>query len=487
MSRWSRLPEEMRLQVLETLAQDPSHSVIDSGGKYGLANYALVCRSWQSIFEKANFRRLVLWQGDLDDLAKIPKRCRPYVRHVCLRIEIQEYRPWGNAPEMSIRPERMEDIAANNDIIELAVGNLFGVLKSWEKEIKPGYRGMTLEMSIHSPSDPRHVYRGITATRLEMGLPWMDEVGLEGAVARVFGGSVHIRFYQSLPQLNLVTRFIMKRHTRRRVSSFTLHQILSRLPHLEGLVYEPWQQSMDTVQDLVDAGYVNLIKGSLPKGLKHVTLLEDRHVGNTGLSAPLDLAQNAPARTANPFVGAALAKRSLDFESLSASFLVEANDFFRAYKREWTWTTLRSLTLTSQYLDVKRNHYEINGMLKAAGDAALAMPMLRNLEIWNGGPGHAAIFEYHGEQGDVYIGWYSTWDLVIESDVIEAWKSVGYKNHGCQIELHLAGKLSVSRAGDEFRHYRDALDLLRTRKNVISRQSMDELRLEAQNGCMCYP
>lgn len=250
--------------MLEALAQDPDHS---SSGKRGLANYSLVCKSWQSIFEKANFQRLVLRQSDLDGLAKIPKRCRPYVRHVCFRIEIGEYRPsvfpMLNRPEGVIRPERMEDIAANNDVIELAVGKLFVVLKSWEKEVQPGYRGMTLEMSIHSPSDSKHVYRGVHAKELDIRTPWIQgpterSASLEGAVARVIGGSVHIRFYHQLPQLNLVTRFIMQRHTRRRVSSFTLHQILSRFPHLEYLIYEPWQQSMDTVQDLVDAGTLML-------------------------------------------------------------------------------------------------------------------------------------------------------------------------------------------------------------------------------------
>ncbi|EHK19190.1 uncharacterized protein TRIVIDRAFT_49485 [Trichoderma virens Gv29-8] len=481
MSRWSRLPEEMRLQVLETLAQDPLH------GTYDLTNYALVCKSWQSIFERANFRRLVLCQADLDGLAKIPKRCRPYVRHICLRIEMQQYRPWAG-PVLVIRPERMEDIATNNDIIELAIGNLFRVLKSWEKELQraqPSYRGITLEMSMHSPSDPKYVYRGVTATGLEKGLSWESEAGHEGAVARVFGGSIHIRFYENLPQLNLVTRFIMKRHTRRRVSSFTLHQILSKLPHLQDLVYEPWQQSLDTVQDLVDAGYVNLIKGSLPKGLKHVTLLEDHPYGQAGLSVPSDSAQNASARTSNPFVGAALAKRSVNFESLSASFLVEANDFFRAYKREWTWAALRSLTLTSRYLDSKRSSDEINGMLKAAGDAALAMPVLRTMEIWNGGPGYAAVFEYHAEHGEAYIAWHSTWDLVIDAHVIKAWEFVGYKNHGCRIGVH--DEHTLIGTGDEFRHYQDVIQRLRTRKNVISRQSLDELRLEVQDGCMCCP
>lgn len=253
MSRWSLFPEEIRLQVLETLAHG-------SNGKRGLTNYSLVCKSWQRIFEKANFQRLILSQSDLDHLARIPRRCWPYVRHIWLRMEIDAYHPTG--PLWTIKPERLETTAAYNELIEIAIGNLFSTLKAWEKVIGPTSRGMTLEMSVHSPSDSRYVTRGAHAKGLDLELPRhllrkradSRTPHVEGAVSRVFGGYVHIKFYRKLPQLNLVKGFTISRHTRRRFTSFTLHQILHSFPHLEYLAYEPWKQIMDTVQDMVDAG-----------------------------------------------------------------------------------------------------------------------------------------------------------------------------------------------------------------------------------------
>ncbi|PTB65948.1 hypothetical protein BBK36DRAFT_1141869 [Trichoderma citrinoviride] len=480
MPRWNRLPEELKLQVLDFLAQDPY-----SGSRHGsLTNYALVCKSWQRIFEETNFQRLVLHQNDLDGVARLPKRCRPYVAHVCLRIELSEYVPWAGEQFATIRPaivrpERMEDIAANNEIIELAVGKLFSALKTWERWAKPDHR-ITLEMSFHSPSDSKYVGRGIHAKELDRGLPSMTGISRAGAGDRIFGGYVHIQFHQQLPRLHMVERFIMQRHTRRQPTSFTMHQLLSRFPNLEDLVFEPWQQYLDTSQDRVDAGYVRLVKGSLPKGLKHFTFFEDHDEKRTKSS----LAQGVPARVPNPHVSAALAQKSLGLETFSASFLVDARDFFRAYRREWTWANLRSLTLTSQYLEITRGSYEINGMLKGAAEAALAMPVLETLEIWNGGPGHAAVFRYSGGKGGATLEWIGTWDLFIDSGVVEAWETVALKSHGWQmlgLEKHLIQN------PHDIRRHGDAIKLLKTKERVIRPQSLEELQFEAKEGGLCFP
>ncbi|KAL6877028.1 hypothetical protein J3F83DRAFT_727870 [Trichoderma novae-zelandiae] len=480
MAKWDRLPAELKLQVLGALLQDP----YGGSRRSCLTNYACVCKSWQKIFEKINFQRLVLHQDDLFGLLRIPKRCRTYITHVCLRVELGEYIPWaGDQFEVVrpaiIRPERFEDIAVNCETMELAVGKLFFALKTWEQWAKPDHR-ITLEMSFHSPSDSRYIARGIHARELEMGLPSRDGRCREGAVDRIFDGYVHIEFHDQLPYLNMVERFVMQRHSRRQPTSFTMHQLLSRFPKLDYLVFEPWQQFHDAPQDRADAGYITLLKGSLPSGLKHFTLLEDHDEERTRLS----LAQDVPARVPNLLVSSALAQRSLGFESLSASFLVDARDFFRRSKPEWTWPNLRSLTLTSQYLDSTRGSYEINEIFKAAAEAAFAMPMLETLEIWNGGPGHAAVFRYSGEDGVATMEWIGTWDLFIDSGVVDAWAMVGLKSHGWKmlgLEKHL-----VENPRD-IRHYGDVVKLLKTKERVMSPQSLQELQFEAEDGCMCFP
>lgn len=250
-SKWSMLPEELRLQVLETLAHG-------SSGKDGLTNYALVCKSWKSIFEKANFRSLTIDQMDFSHLAKIPKRCWPYVKHIWLRIELEKYQPMLRTG--SVRPEMLEDTAAYNDQIEATIGRLFSILSSWEKVVKPDARGITLELSVHSPSNSTYIPRGVHAKGLDMRMPfarnldYRSTTNAEIAASRALGGNVHIRFDIQLPRLKLVKTLLIPRHTRRRFTSFTLHQILNRLPNLEYLAYEPWKQPLDTLQDMVDAG-----------------------------------------------------------------------------------------------------------------------------------------------------------------------------------------------------------------------------------------
>ncbi|KAH0489271.1 hypothetical protein TgHK011_009710 [Trichoderma gracile] len=480
MPNWQHLPMELKLLVLEALAQDP----YSGSSRASLTNYALVCKFWQSIFEEINFQRLVLHQDDLDSVAMLPKRCRPYVRHVCLRIELSDYVPWaGNQFEAFrpaiVRPERMEDIAANSEIIELAIGKLFHGLKAWERWAKPQHR-ITLEISFHSPSDSKYIGGGIHARELDRGLPSMAGRRRDGAIDRIFGGYVHIQFHQQLPRLNMVKRFIMQRHTRRQPTSFTMHQLLSRFPDLEELVFEPWQQFLDTSQDRVDAGYVRFLKGSLPRGLKHLTFFEDHDVERTNLS----LAQGVPARAPNLYVSAALAQRSLMLETLSASFLVDASHFFQSYRLEWIWPNLRSLTLTSQQLESTRDSYETCNMFIAMAEVALAMRQLETLEIWNGGPGHAAVFRYSGNKGGATLEWIGTWDLFIDSRVVDAWRLVALHSHGWPM-LGLTKHL-IERPQD-IRSHGDAIQLLKTKERVISPQSLEELQFEAKDGSLCFP
>lgn len=249
------LPEELRLQVLETLAQSSSE-------KHGLTNYALVCKSWQSIFEKANFRSLTIDHEDFRRLAKIPKRCWSYVKHIWLRILLENYYPLPRTG--SVRPEMLEDIAAYNDQIECTIARLFSILSSWEKVVKPDARGITLELSVHSPSNSTYIPRGVHVQGLDMRMPFTGNPKYRGtgnaeiAASRALGGYVHIRFDSQLPRLKLVKTFLLSRHTRRRFTSFTLHQIISRLPNLEYLAYEPWKQPLDTIQDMVDAGMLTV-------------------------------------------------------------------------------------------------------------------------------------------------------------------------------------------------------------------------------------
>jgi len=55
--RWTSLPPELRLQILEAVAKSYEHRL---STPFRRASYATVCREWQAFFEAENFRYLVL-------------------------------------------------------------------------------------------------------------------------------------------------------------------------------------------------------------------------------------------------------------------------------------------------------------------------------------------------------------------------------------------------------------------------------------------
>ncbi|KAK4122380.1 hypothetical protein N657DRAFT_664952 [Parathielavia appendiculata] len=88
----------------------------------GWTSLAWVCREWQLTIEKENFRQLKLQAPCLDSLERLSVRQRGLVRHVLLDIEL---------PRCTCRSCK-----------------LLGILGTWKSA-----RGLTLELSVHCPSD----------------------------------------------------------------------------------------------------------------------------------------------------------------------------------------------------------------------------------------------------------------------------------------------------------------------------------------------
>jgi hypothetical protein len=109
------------------------------------------------------------------------------------------------------------------------------------------------------------------------------------------------------------------------------------------------------------------------------------------------------------------------------SYLSNAEDFFGACLPTWTWEHLRSLALTSALLQPAGSRANIYALLSSAAAAALRMPRLQTLVLWNGRRGNACAFAYHHQhqgRGRPHIAWRSTWDLELTHTVVEAWQTV---------------------------------------------------------------
>ena len=171
-----------------------------------------------------------------------------------------------------------------------------------------------------------------------------------------------------------------------------------------------------------------MIEAYLPKGLKRISLFEDFNEDYTALfQGGPSIRQADPVRIAEPAVSAAFAYRSLDLEQLSVSFMADARYFFQARQPLWTWNHLQSLALTSRLLTHRANHGEISDLLQDAGTAALYMPRLRIMALWNGGKEEACVFIYCKGCDNPSITWRGTWDVELEPRVIQAWEKVASK------------------------------------------------------------
>ncbi|KAK1772229.1 hypothetical protein QBC33DRAFT_520600 [Phialemonium atrogriseum] len=109
-------------------------------------------------------------------------------------------------------------------------------------------------------------------------------------------------------------------------------------------------------------------------------------------------------------------------ESVSASFLLDAQDFFHGLwptpgkkflnrlNKGKDWGHLKTLALTSRLLHPGVPNVEIEKLLRAAGATAALMPKLEVMELWNAGQGHACYFRFERDETPT-ITLQGTWDL----------------------------------------------------------------------------
>jgi hypothetical protein len=178
----------------------------------------------------------------------------------------------------------------NTALTEKAIADFFGVI--FDLEIKAICNGaalanVMLEISIHSPSDEMHYFQSydfnVTSdakidhfAALFNGLnpvpappphsppqvvPHADtphrklEHGEIGPIRRLFGRSaMDVRFAFPLAPLNCITRFVVRRQTRRRLSAIGMCYILGALPDLEAVDIELWREWTILEQQMADQG-----------------------------------------------------------------------------------------------------------------------------------------------------------------------------------------------------------------------------------------
>lgn len=170
-----------------------------------------------------------------------------------------------------------------------------------------------------------------------------------------------------------------------------------------------------------------------------------------------------------------VASASLQLESLSASFMVDACDFFKSREPSWEWPNLTSLVLTSRLLTPDESTIKIGDLLQAAAAAAMKMPKLETMEIWNGRKGLAALFRYQSIGGGrpAVVTWKGTWDFALEPPVIRAWEAVAlsHRGFGLTIVKELLHPSVIETHGD-------SIHCLKHSTPVIRPVSLHQIRME---------
>ncbi|KAH6892379.1 hypothetical protein B0T10DRAFT_559966 [Thelonectria olida] len=440
MPTWNHLPSDIHLMILKELAQH---------GR--LSPYATISREWQTFIEKRNFRRLKLKPSYLGELEHLSERRRGLAKHIWLNIELLQY-----APHHTFYPRQRSGTRCriNQTIIEKAISRLFRILSAW-KSTDDG--GLTLELNTYSLSDTAYILHGcyigaqneddtfarqsqLPVATYDIQRNWERLFLVDNPLQRPYE-AVNLEFYPHLPQVKVVTGFIVRRQCRRQWAPHTLRYLWAKLPRLEHIAYEPWQLfNKRTQQQERDPAYWAMIDAHLPQGLKKLSIFEDFNQDHITLSRRNWLSAVEPetkpdrVRIPTPAVGAAFAARSLELEQLSVAFMADARDFFDARQPQWRWENLRSLVLTS-VLMTRSSKFQMFDLLRDAAEAARCMPKLQTMVLWNGAVGEACAFAFCKEYASASIAWRGTWELKLRPDILQAWTRVADESGRYQLRV----------------------------------------------------
>ncbi|EFY84561.1 hypothetical protein MAC_09407 [Metarhizium acridum CQMa 102] len=467
MAEWTTLPYDVHLIILNMafaqLTAPEEHQAVGGPLKrtHGLMpSHALVCRDWFKFFERETYRAIFVTQASLDNISRFTRRQRSMVRYLWVKIDLFSY----GCPDCAVDSFQSLPLRrkVNASLIAYTIRRTLNLLSSWDTEQGPEAPGLTLEFSACSPSDMEHVFHNDlhfdtspfdVEGPLERNRPDLSILGhgwIRGR--RIFPHRLAsidlVAGFSSmpldeLPAVPAVTNFVVRRQTRWHFGPSALAKVVQKLPGLRRVLIESWRQFHWFPQkgsyrgdNAVETDIATTLFDSLPDTVQSLTMFEDFNEDYNFMfhKFPRVREWDAPAelvRTPAVLVGRALARRSQRLQSLNASYMVDARDFFsEAVKPGYSWDHLTVLSLTSRHLNSSSEDTVIHQMLANAGRVALKMPALTRLDIWNGTKGNVCGFRYEVTWRQASIEWHSNRLLSLSADVVRAWERAAYRHTG---------------------------------------------------------
>lgn len=532
MPGWESLPFEIHQIILQLVLRDHDPKLHPRA----LSGYASVCQLWRFFFEQHTFERLLVRASCLPRFGQIVSNDHQrlsHLRELWFLVDLGRY-----GCKSCKRPENKATTESNEATFTKALWDLLQILSLWTSHWegrhpqlkRKGENSMMLYLGAYSPSDSKHVFRDF---RLQDGYPFHfpalshfpHEAYIEyestvskltdrfhgwkrgrrklpglGAKKRLFGArplGLNFRSVPSppenkplrFPRVEKVTRLTISRQYYRIIGTDVLGKLFKEsFPRLWCFRHEQWRGVDDgSRNDWVigtskakttieygpkltgcSIGYCDMLLNHMPKRLRHLHLFEDFNLvlhKRTSISGlPIDAS-----------LGWALSKSSRGLETLTASFIVDAIDFFHEFlpgrPRPSTgtrrpWKKLRRLALTSAALDPKLPTRRIQELLIAAGRAAQRMPSLKLIEIWNGGLGYGCFFRYAATDGVATLTWQCSWDhgSVLVPGLMVVWNKVAGK-----LPLVVQIKQFPPQSqNQDLRLYHDTLRRLLLRRHILT-------------------
>ncbi|KAH6691441.1 hypothetical protein F5X68DRAFT_220863 [Plectosphaerella plurivora] len=438
---WSSLPLYARNEILKLLP------ALD----WKCSQLTTVCREWQSVLEPLNLANITLTAPRLAEpfTQAILSRAslRKHIRYIWFRIELKQY----DCDQYFDKEELCMDDVDNQFIVD-AFQSLFTTLSTWEPS-----GTLALDISVYSPSDNKHWFKYLTFrpdtdgnNRLEMASPADDEAhgwaggqqhlapeerAIEHTFEEIMGEGPfddeppEMDWWRSLPSVPAVGVVLLRQQTRRRWKPVALANMLTRFPNMTELCWEPWKDG--SMQLHTDTRTQTLIESFASTKLRKLTIFEHSNDWYT-----CRFFQGSPTRVLRPELSRKLAQASLKLDTLSASFMTDAGLFFAARQDSWTWEKLTSLALTSKILTEEAKASDISQMLQDAAAAALEMPKLQTMELWNGKKGEAILFRYQRAQAGqqaATITIRGSSVFALESATMQAWNMVSRRQSNVDV------------------------------------------------------
>ncbi len=224
MVSWVSLPGEIRNLILRQLALDAAKTRKQK--LYLFGKYASICKEWQAFLEPFNFKTLSLTVSALDEFDRVftdNAIRRKALQRVLFQVMLPSYSKLEARYMES--PEEQDD---NDAAFTEQLWHLFELLESWD----PSQGSFELEILARSPNDERDPRSG------------------EGGEARFEGSSLDLNYFtvpelkgpHGLPEVHVVSKLSILRRMHRGLAPLALLQIISSLPSLREIQFEPWEE-----------------------------------------------------------------------------------------------------------------------------------------------------------------------------------------------------------------------------------------------------